>query len=99
MRVPMNTHQRRTLLSRLTGHLVAGTPQQERDIQALLGSLSRCILTEDLKQLKGSQFAFEDADRFSEETIPAERISALQAIAERGVAEEPEFRFFLREVP
>jgi hypothetical protein len=95
----MNTQERRTLLSRLTGHLVAASPQQEQDIHALLGTLSRSVLTEDLQQLKGSQFAFEAADRFSDQAISAERMSALQAVAERGAAEQPEFRFFLREVP
>lgn len=97
----MNAQQRRTLLGNITGHLVAASPQQEKEIQSLYSSLSRSLLVEDIQQLKGTQFAFENSDLFSDETIPQQRLNTLQAIAERGVAEgvEPEFRVFLREVP
>src|SRR5215813_11736544 len=97
----MNPQQRRTLLGSVTGHLVAASPQQEKEIQSLYSSLSRSILTEDIRQIKGTRFAFENSDLFSDENIPRQRLNTLQAIAERSVAEgaEPEFRVFLREVP
>ncbi|MBI5473811.1 MAG: hypothetical protein HY961_15850 [Ignavibacteriae bacterium] len=95
----MNAQQRRTLLGSLAGHLVADSPQQETDIQRLFTSLSRSVLPEDIQQLKATRFAFEGADLFAEENIPQQRISSLQAISERGVAEEAEFRVFVREVP
>ena len=95
----MNTQQRRTLLSSFMGHLVVESLQQEREIQSLFSSLSRSILTEEIQQLKGTQFSFETADLFSDESIPEQRRNTLQAIAERGITAEAEFRVFLREVP
>jgi hypothetical protein len=95
----MDTQQRRAVLNRLAGHLVAGSAREEREIHGLIGLLSRSMLPDDLEQLKATRFAFEAADRFSEETISAERIRALEAVTEGAAAREPEFRVFLREVP
>ena len=97
----MNRSQRRAMLSNVIGHLIAATPQQEKEIQNLYSSLSRSILTEDIQQIKGTRFAFETSDLFLDENISQQRLNMLQAIAERSVAEgiEPEFRAFLREVP
>ncbi|MCI0524176.1 MAG: hypothetical protein L0Y75_02845 [Acidobacteria bacterium] len=95
----MNAQQRLTLLSRIAGHLVAASPQQEKEIQSLYRSLSRSILTEDIEQLKGAQFAFERSDLFADENIPQQRLNTLNAIAERSAAEDIEFRVFVRETP
>lgn len=97
----MNTEHFGRLLTSLTGHLVVHSPQDERQIDALHGSLSRSLLSEDIQQLKGSRFAFENADLFSAERIPAERSDTLRSLAESKTVEtgEPEFRVFAREVP
>ena len=97
----MDTQQLQVLLGRLTGHLVARTPQHEIEIQNLQQSLSRALLPEDIQQLKGSQFNYESADLFAADLIPADRASVLQSIAESKSAsqQEPELRVFLREVP
>jgi hypothetical protein len=97
----MNTQQLHTLLGRLSGHLITSSPQQEREIQRLHQSLSRSLLPEDLQQLKGSRFTFENADLFFPEQIPSERSLVLQSIAEGKASSsaEPEFRVYAREVP
>ena len=97
----MNAQQLHSVLGRLSGHLIASTPQQENEIQQLHQSLSRSLLPEDIQQLKGSSFVFENSDLFAAEKIPAERSAALQAIADKKTAEvtEPELRVFVREVP
>lgn len=97
----MDAKQLHTLLGRLSGHLVISTPRQENEIQQLQQSLSRSLLPEDIQQLKGSSFVFENSDLFAVESIPPERSAALQAIAAAKTAQtdEPELRVFLREVP
>jgi hypothetical protein len=97
----MDPQQYHSVLSRLSGHLIARTPQQEKDIQRLHQSLTRSLLPEDIQQLKGSSFVFESSDLFAAEKISSERTAALRAIAEGRAAEvpEPELRVFVREVP
>ncbi len=97
----MNTQQLHTLLGRLSGHLVASTPRQENEVQQLHQSLSRSLLPEDIQQLKGSSFVFEDSDLFAADKIPSELSTALQAIAEKRAVggSEPELRVFVRQVP
>ena len=97
----MNSEHFGRLLASLSGHLITRSPQEERQIQALNRSISRSLLHEDIQQLKGSRFAFEEADLFSPEQMPSERSDALRSITESKSIEtaEPEFRVFAREVP
>jgi hypothetical protein len=83
----MNAQQLHAMLGRLSGHLITGTPQQENEIQLLHQSLSRSLLPEDIQQLKGSSFVFENSDLFAAESIPSERSTALQAIADQKAAQ------------
>jgi hypothetical protein len=97
----VTTEELRTLLGNVAGHLVPTSSQPEHDLQRLDESLARSILPEQLEQLKGSRFVFENADLFLPEQISPERSAALQSIAQlkaTGLA-EPEFRAFVREVP
>jgi hypothetical protein len=97
----MDKDQLQTLLGSLAGHLVTSSSQQEKEYQKLHQLLSRSLLSQDIQQLKGSNFSFENADLFSSENIPAARADFLQSIAAStstaGAA--PEFRVFAREVP
>ena len=78
----MNTKKLRAFLNGLLEHPGAGSSQHERDIQRLHQSLSRSLLLEDLQQLKGSRFAFEDAELVSPERLRSELSDAFAAIAE-----------------
>jgi hypothetical protein len=97
----MTIEQLHDVLGKVTGHLVAATPQQEKELGNLYRSLSRSVPVDDIRQLKGSRFAFEDSDLFSDIDIPQQRLERLRATAERISTEtgEPEFRVFIREVP
>lgn len=89
-----------TELDRLLGHLVIDFPQQEEAIQRLSNLLSRSLLQDEGQPVKGKGFAFENADLFSQETIPIDRLNALQNILQaQRPGSEPEFRVFAREVP
>lgn len=96
----MNTEQLHTLLGSLSGHLVSRASREEREIESLNKLLSRSLLPEDLKDLKSSSFAFEGADLFSLDNVPAGRLETLRSITQRTVEEDaaPEFRAFVREV-
>jgi hypothetical protein len=97
----MNAQQLHVLLGQISGHLIATTPQQEKEILQLNQSLSRALLPDDIQQLKSSNFVFENSDLFSADRIPAGRLAALQSIVEQKTtqAAEPELRVFVREVP
>lgn len=97
----MNTKQLRTLLGSLAGHLVTNSPQQEKEYERLHQFLSRSLLPQDIQQLKGSNFSFENADLFAVENIPPAHSEFLQSLAESKAAgtTEPEFRVFARESP
>ncbi|HJR08190.1 MAG TPA: hypothetical protein VJ842_13090 [Pyrinomonadaceae bacterium] len=97
----MNKQKLHTLLGRLSGHLVARSSRQEKEIEQLSRLLSRSFLPEDIQQLKGSSFAFEEADLFFPEQIPSPRSASLESIAESAAERNvrPEFRVFVREVP
>jgi hypothetical protein len=97
----MNTQKLHSLLGNLSGHLVTDSPQQESELAQLQRLLARALLPEDVRQLKGSSFAFENADLFLPEHIPAERLDAIRATAEGAAAgaAAPEYRVFVREVP
>lgn len=97
----MDTQKLRALLGDLAGHLLTDSPAEERASVELNDLLARSLLTEDVREIKRSSFAFENADLFFAENIPAERAEALQAAADRSSAgdAEPEFRVFVREVP
>src|SRR5450759_106162 len=97
----MNNQQLFSILGKLSGHLVTGSPQHESEIQRLHQALSRVLLPTDIQQLKSSHFTFENADLFLLEQISSERSAPLQDIVEQRTAThaEPEFRVFVREVP
>lgn len=98
----MNTQQVNELLGNLSGHLQVGARQETAGLQQLQDMLGRSLLADDVAQIKGSRFAFENADLFLAEQISPERAAALKIIAEQKTAENapaPEFRMFLREVP
>ncbi len=97
----MNSKQLHTLLTRLSGHFIAKTQTEEKEVERLHQSLSRSLLFEDIGGIKNSNFAFENADIFLPEDVPSPISDALKSIAEIKVAEgvEPEFRVSLREVP
>jgi hypothetical protein len=97
----MNTEQLQTLLASLSGHLQTRGAREEKEIEKLNRLLSRSLLSEDIANLKGSSFAFENADLFSAANIPSARFEALQSLVESAIsrAAEPEFRVFVREVP
>jgi hypothetical protein len=97
----MNTEQLHTLLGSLSGHLVTRVAREEKEIENLNKVLSRSLLPADLQDLKSTSFAFEGADLFSLDKVPALRRDALRSVADRKVQEdaEPEFRAFVREVP
>ncbi|CAN5867244.1 hypothetical protein BH18ACI4_BH18ACI4_06970 [soil metagenome] len=96
----MNTEQLHTLLGSLSGHLITRASREEREVETLNRLLARSLLPKDLQELKSSSFAFEGADLFSLDRVPAARLEALRSLAERRVKEdpEPEFRAFVREV-
>ena len=97
----MKREQLQVLLGSLSGHLQARTPREEKNIEKLNDFFLRSLLTEDVRQLKGSSFAFESADLFSVESIPPSRLRALQTLVQKKIESgaEPEFRAFAREVP
>jgi hypothetical protein len=93
----MDPQQRHAILSSLTGHLISSSEAQAAALQQLDQTLSRSLIADDLKQVKTSQFAYEAADLFSPEHIPASRAAALEASAAGAL--EPQYRVFAREVP
>ena len=97
----MNIDQLHALLSNLSGHLLASSPDEENELQSLHSLLSRSLLADDIAQLKATSFAFENADLFSLENIHPARLEMLRSVAEVALAQraEPEFRMFAREVP
>src|SRR5436190_23113267 len=98
----MNTELMHELLGSLSGHLRSDAPQEAADLQGLQDMLGRSLLAADLAQVKGSRFAFENADLFSTTQIPSDRAATLRALAEQLTGENagaPEFRVFVREVP
>src|SRR5690242_12342783 len=96
----MDSQQRHAVLTSLTGHLSAQNEQQTAQLQQLDEALARALISDDLKQLKASQFNFEAADLFAPERVSADRSAALQALATQAAAGgEPEYRVFAREVP
>jgi hypothetical protein len=97
----MNTDKLHTLLANLSGHLQATEARHKKEIEKLNRLLSRSLLSEDVQNLKGSSFAFENADLFSVANIPSPRLEELHPLAEAAAtrASEPEFRVFVREVP
>jgi hypothetical protein len=97
----MDIRQIQDLLTTVTGHLVAGTPREEKEIQNLYRSLARSVPVDDIGRLKESRFTFEDSDLFSRSSVPHERMETLGKTAGRIGSEdlEPEFRVFVREVP
>ncbi len=95
----MDAKQRRIRLGQLTGHLVADTAQEKSTLDGLFNSLSRSILSEDIKDCKNTQFSFENADLLSESNIPKQRLETLQSVAERSLVKEAEFRMLVREIP
>lgn len=97
----MDTQKLQALLGGLSGHLIADSPEQEREVERLHQLLSRSLLPDDIGQTKRSNFAFENADLFFESNISPARSESIRAVTERRAAgdEEPEFRIFVREVP
>ncbi|MGH9929918.1 MAG: hypothetical protein ACREA9_11945 [Pyrinomonadaceae bacterium] len=97
----MNTEQLHRLLGSLSGHLVTGAAREEKEIDKLNRLLSRSLPPKDVQEIKGSNFAFENADLFSRENIPAGRLAALESLVEKQSEREaePEYRAFVREVP
>lgn len=97
----MNTQNLRELLGGLSGHLVTDSPRQEQEGDELHELLARSLLPEDVREIKRSSFAFEQADLFSAENIPTARAEIIQAVAERRATgdAEAEFRVFARELP
>ena len=97
----MNKAQFYAQWSTLTGHLTAPLPDQAQTLQELHQTLGRALLSQDVAQLKGSRFTFENADLFAPEQIDAERSAQLQALVEQQATTEaePEFRVFAREAP
>ena len=80
----MDTQKLRAMLGSLSGHLSTESPQQERAGEDLHQLLSRSLLPEDMRQVKRSSFAFEQADLFFAENIPEARAEAIRAAIIRG---------------
>jgi hypothetical protein len=97
----MDTQKLQAMLSGLSGHLIADSPEQEREVERLNQLLSLSLLPEDIEQTKRSNFAFENADLFFESNIPPARSESIRAVVQRmaTAAQEPQFRVFVREVP
>lgn len=97
----MDTQKLRAILGGLSGHLVADSAEQEREVERLHYMLSRSLVPEDIKETKQTSFTFENADLFSEANIKEARAESIRSLAEMRVSAEaePEYRVFVREVP
>ncbi len=97
----MNTEQLFDLLGALSGHLVAESPQDQKQLKRLHQVLARTALPEDARELKTTRFAFESADVFAPEKISPPRAASLRAVAKKASTRktEAEYRVFMREMP
>ncbi len=85
------------LLTGVLGHLSISTSAEKRDLARLQDFFSRSIIPDELGELTGRSFSFENADLFSPERVAEDQLEVIRRLAE-GVA-EPEYRVFVREVP
>ncbi|MEE8583867.1 MAG: hypothetical protein V3T83_03345, partial [Acidobacteriota bacterium] len=88
-------------LRQLAGHLVIDTQKQQRNFELLTKALAETALPADKSFVIQSDFSIGKADLFFDETIPEQRIDALDKLAGKIVEseEEPRYRLFVREVP
>ncbi len=97
----MNTQRLRAFLGNLSEHSFDASSHNQKQIERLHKNLSRSLLSDDLSELKGSDFAFENADLFVDESVSPERVKLLQTLVQQisQPETEAEFRVFVREVP
>ncbi len=68
----MGAEKLRSLTKNISRNLTARCLREDTKLQALHRSPSRSLLPEDVQQIKGSGFAFENAGIFSSENLPRE---------------------------
>jgi hypothetical protein len=87
------------VLTRVIGHLTTVGLREDKELQKLHQSLSRSLLSEDVQQLKGSDFQFENADLLSAANVSPELESALRGVTQQTTSGKvPQYRTFVREV-
>jgi hypothetical protein len=86
------------VLTRVVGHLTTVGLREDKELQKLHQSLSRSLLSEDVQQLKGSDFQFENADLLSAANVSPELESALRGVTQQTSGKVPQYRAFVREV-
>lgn len=88
-------------LRELAGHLVIESDEERRNLNLLYKSLAQSALPVDKQQLTASDFSIGKADLFFDETIPKDRLSILDKLAENQASHDKQvqYRVFIREVP
>jgi len=70
-------------LRQLAGHVVIKSNAQKRDFEQLSKSLAQTSLTDDARLSVKTDFSIAKADIFFDETIPKQRLDALDKLADK----------------
>ena len=97
----INQEELFNLLSKLSGHLQAASPKDEKSISSLQKELAAALPGESINTIKNNLFAFENSDLFFTDKIPAKRLNQAKRYYSKSFKEgtDSNLRVFAREVP